>query len=93
MRNADTAAEGERRVSMNPKSHTEKQKFKTVLERNTFFYNAAFEERWEAYISSITNLLLLLKREWLKDNFKSFFNHGDPDWEWIRGRLATHEKQ
>ena len=30
--------------------------------------------------------------EWLKDNLKSFFNHGDPDWEWIRGKL-THEKQ
>jgi len=22
--------------------------------------------------------------EWLKDNFKSFFNHGNPDWRWIR---------
>ena len=31
--------------------------------------------------------------EWLKDNFKSFFNHGDPDWEWLRGRLTTSEKQ
>jgi len=31
--------------------------------------------------------------EWLKDNFKSFFNHSDPDWEWIRGRLTTYEKQ
>jgi hypothetical protein len=31
--------------------------------------------------------------EWLKDNFKSFFNHGNPDWEWIRGRLNTSEKQ
>jgi len=31
--------------------------------------------------------------EWLKDNFKSFFNHGDPDWEWIRGRLTANEKQ
>ncbi len=31
--------------------------------------------------------------EWLKDNFKSFFNHSDPDWEWIRGRLTTSEKQ
>ena len=31
--------------------------------------------------------------EWLKDNLKSFFNHGDPDWEWIRGRLTTNEKQ
>ena len=31
--------------------------------------------------------------EWLKDNFKSFFNHGDPDWEWVRGRFTTNEKQ
>jgi len=31
--------------------------------------------------------------EWLKDNFKSFFNHDNPDWEWIRGRLNTGEKQ
>ena len=23
--------------------------------------------------------------EWLKNNFKSFFKHGEPDWEWIRG--------
>ena len=25
--------------------------------------------------------------EWLKDNFKSFFNHGDPDWDWIKERI------
>jgi len=25
--------------------------------------------------------------EWLKDNFKSFFNHGEPDWEWIRKKI------
>ncbi len=31
--------------------------------------------------------------EWLKDNFKSFFNHGDPDWEWIREKLTTNEEQ
>ncbi len=31
--------------------------------------------------------------EWLKDNFKSFFNHGNPDWEWVRGRLINGEKQ
>ena len=31
--------------------------------------------------------------EWLKDNFKSFFNHSNPDWEWIRGRLVSGEKQ
>jgi len=27
--------------------------------------------------------------EWLKDNFKSFFNHGDPDWEWIREKIQA----
>lgn len=27
--------------------------------------------------------------EWLKDNFKSFFNHGDPDWEWIREKVKV----
>ena len=25
--------------------------------------------------------------EWLKDNFKSFFNYGKPDWQWIRQRI------
>lgn len=30
--------------------------------------------------------------EWLKDNFKSFFNHCDPDWEWIRGRIEHYNK-
>jgi len=27
--------------------------------------------------------------EWLKDNLKSFFNHGDPDWDWIRERIES----
>ena len=30
--------------------------------------------------------------EWLKDNFKSFFNHGDPDWVWIRKRIENYSK-
>ena len=25
--------------------------------------------------------------EWLKDNFKSFLNCGNPDWQWIRERI------
>ena len=25
--------------------------------------------------------------EWLKDNFKSFFNYGKPDCQWIRERI------
>ena len=31
--------------------------------------------------------------EWLKDNFKSFFNHCNPDWDWIRKKLNPNEKQ
>jgi len=27
--------------------------------------------------------------EWLKDNFKSFFEHGNPDWERIRDRVRA----
>jgi len=30
--------------------------------------------------------------EWLKDNFKSFFDHGNPDWDWIRGNINPNEK-
>jgi len=29
--------------------------------------------------------------EWLKDNFKTFFNHWNPDWEWIKEKLAEIE--
>ncbi len=29
--------------------------------------------------------------EWLKDNFKSFFEHGNPDWDWIRNKIKAHE--
>jgi len=25
--------------------------------------------------------------EWIKDNFKSFFNHGNPDWKWIKEKI------
>jgi len=24
--------------------------------------------------------------EWLKDNFKTFFDYGNPDWQWVRKR-------
>lgn len=30
--------------------------------------------------------------EWLKDNFKSFFNHGNPDWKWIKQRIGHYQK-
>ena len=31
--------------------------------------------------------------EWLKDNFKSFFDHSNPDWDWIREKIKANEKQ
>lgn len=31
--------------------------------------------------------------EWLKDNFKCFFDHGDPDWERIRERIDHYTKE
>ena len=27
--------------------------------------------------------------QWLKDNFRSFFNHGNPDWGWIRQKVKA----
>ena len=33
--------------------------------------------------------------EWLKDNYKSFFDHGNqgnPNWNWIRGRVKHYSK-
>ena len=31
--------------------------------------------------------------EWLKDNFKSFFNHGMPDWDWVKDRIKYYSKE
>ena len=28
--------------------------------------------------------------EWSKDNFKSFFNYGDPDWKWVREKIKEY---
>jgi len=25
--------------------------------------------------------------EWLNDNYKSFFNHANPDWSWIKKKI------
>jgi len=30
--------------------------------------------------------------EWLKDNFKSFFNYGNPDWGYIKERIEHYSK-
>ncbi|MCD6594390.1 hypothetical protein J7L68_01770 [bacterium] len=31
--------------------------------------------------------------EWLKDNFKTFFNYGNPDWEWIKDRIENYKNE
>lgn len=31
--------------------------------------------------------------EWLKDNFASFFEHGNPDWDWIRERIDHYTQE
>ena len=28
--------------------------------------------------------------EWLNDNSKHFFNHGNPEWDWIRDRIKHY---
>ena len=30
--------------------------------------------------------------EWLKDNYKSFFNHNNPDWDWLKDRIEHYSK-
>ena len=30
--------------------------------------------------------------EWLKDNYKSFFNHNNPDWKWLNDRIEHYSK-
>ncbi|MFH1540476.1 MAG: DpnII family type II restriction endonuclease [Elusimicrobiota bacterium] len=40
------------------------KKFKTVIEKNTFyFYNPVFQEKYESYINSLTETLLVLKNQ------------------------------
>ena len=31
--------------------------------------------------------------EWLKDNFKSFFEHGNPGWDWIKERIDHYTRE
>lgn len=43
---------------------TTKSKFKTVINRNTFyFFNPFFEEKYEGYLNSLKEMLLFLKNE------------------------------
>ena len=68
-----------------------------VVER---FLDWEFEERdWEipediskeALVEAFCQYVEDDYYEWLKDNFKSFFNHSNPDWHWIRDRTIANE--
>ena len=44
--------------------HREKKKFNTVIDKNTFyFFNPDFEEKYEGYLTSLKEMLLVLKNE------------------------------
>ena len=30
--------------------------------------------------------------EWLNDNLNSFFEYGNPDWDWIRDRISYYDQ-
>ena len=46
-------------------------KFKTVIEKNTFyFFNPVFEEKYEAYLNSLNQTLLVLKNEMETEGLK-----------------------
>lgn len=31
--------------------------------------------------------------EWIKENLQSFFNDGDPDWDWIKERIKFYSRE
>jgi hypothetical protein len=40
------------------------QKFKTLIDKNTFyFYNPVFQEKYESYINSLNETLLVIKNQ------------------------------
>ena len=49
-------------------------KFKTVIDKNTFyFYNPVFQEKYESYINSLKETLLVLKNKVETDGLKKEF--------------------
>jgi hypothetical protein len=53
---------------------TSEIKFKTVIDKNTFyFFNPAFEEKYEGYINSLKDILLVLKNNIETQGLKKIF--------------------
>ena len=53
------------------------EKFKTVIEKNTFYYfQRQFEEKYEGFVNSIRELLLVLKNQLEREGLsKEIFDH------------------
>ena len=41
----------------------------------------------EAFVEAFCKYVENDYYEWIKDNFKSFFNYGNPDWQWIKEKI------
>lgn len=47
------------------------EKYQTIINKNTFyFFNPIFEEKYEGYLNSIKETLLVLRNEIENDGFK-----------------------
>lgn len=66
------------------------------------FLNREFEEGdWEipddiskeALVEAFCQYLEIDYWDWLKDNFKSFFEHGNADWDGIREKIKTNDQR
>ncbi len=62
---------------MNKIHPTNAMKFKTIIDKNTFyFFNPVFEEQYEAYLNSLKETLLVLKNDIETDGLKTdYFEH------------------
>ena len=45
-----------------------------------------------ALVEAFLNYIETEYYEWLRDNFRSFFNDGEPDWDWIREQIGADEE-
>lgn len=50
--------------------------------------NVSFDELTETFCKFVEDDYY----EWLKDNFKTFFNHNNPDWKWITKMINRYQK-
>lgn len=45
-----------------------------------------------ALVDAVCNYIETEYHEWLRENFRAFFNDGDPDWDWIKEQITTDEE-